>query len=144
MARSRLAAVPDDDLFEMRLRRSADDLWPMLEAIYAGNPAWQDFRSDLLSALRRGWRDRPAALKRRDLQRDLEPDWFLRPDMAGYVFYIDRFAGTLKGVLDRLDYLEDLGVSEVARVLDVPAGTVKSRLHHARNEFKELWQQATK
>ncbi len=42
-----------------------------------------------------------------------------------------------------LYYLEDLGVSEVARVLDVPAGTVKSRLHHARNEFKELWQQAT-
>jgi len=73
MARSLPAAVPDDDLFEMRLQRSADDLWPMLEALFAGHPAWQDFRHDLLSALRRGWRDRPAELKRRDLQRDLEP-----------------------------------------------------------------------
>jgi mono/diheme cytochrome c family protein/3-methyladenine DNA glycosylase AlkC len=33
--------------------------------------------------------------------------------MAGYVFYIDRFAGTLKGVLDKLDYLEDLGITYV-------------------------------
>jgi amylosucrase len=33
--------------------------------------------------------------------------------MAGYVFYIDRFAGTLRGVLDRLDYLVDLGITYV-------------------------------
>ena len=40
-----------------------------------------------------------------------------------------------------LYYLEGLGLAEVAGVLDVPAGTVKSRLYHARNEFKEIWQQ---
>ena len=33
--------------------------------------------------------------------------------MAGYVFYIDRFAGTLMGVLDKLDYLADLGITYV-------------------------------
>lgn len=33
--------------------------------------------------------------------------------MAGYVFYIDRFAGTLSGILDKLDYLEDLGITYV-------------------------------
>lgn len=43
-----------------------------------------------------------------------------------------------------LYYLEDLGLSEVARVLDVPAGTVKSRLFRARNEFKEIWKQSTR
>lgn len=41
-----------------------------------------------------------------------------------------------------LYYLEGLGLSEVAGVLKVPAGTVKSRLFHARNEFKEIWQQS--
>jgi hypothetical protein len=44
----------------------------------------------------------PDDLKWLDLRRDLEPDWFQRPDMAGYVFYIDRFAGDLKGVLEAL------------------------------------------
>jgi amylosucrase len=109
----RNASLSDDDVFDLRLARSAPDLWPMLEAIYGAHPGWESFQVDLLAALRQGWQDRPVALKRLDLQRDLEPDWFQRPDMAGYVFYIDRFAGTLDGVLEHLDYLEDLGVTYV-------------------------------
>ena len=35
-----------------------------------------------------------------------------------------------------LFYGEDLGIEEIAAVLDVPAGTVKSRLHHARQFLK--------
>jgi RNA polymerase sigma-70 factor (ECF subfamily) len=36
-----------------------------------------------------------------------------------------------------LHYLEGLKVERVAEVLGVPAGTVKSRLHHARAALKE-------
>ncbi len=104
---------PDDLIFQLRLARSAPDLWPMLDALYGSHPAYAQFRQDLLSALAEAWKDRPADLKQLDLARDLEPDWFQRADMAGYVFYIDRFAGNLKGVLDKLDYLADLGVSYV-------------------------------
>lgn len=103
----------EDDLFDLRLERSAPDLWPMLQALYGHLPDYPVFQTRLLKALKKGWKDRPTALKRLDLKRDLEPDWFQRPDMAGYVFYIDRFAGTLRGVLNKLDYLEDLGVSYV-------------------------------
>lgn len=39
-----------------------------------------------------------------------------------------------------LRYLAELPVAEIARVLAVPAGTVKSRLHHARQAFKQQWQ----
>jgi RNA polymerase sigma-70 factor (ECF subfamily) len=35
-----------------------------------------------------------------------------------------------------LFYGEDLGVDDIASVLGVPAGTVKSRLHHARELLK--------
>jgi RNA polymerase sigma-70 factor (ECF subfamily) len=35
-----------------------------------------------------------------------------------------------------LHYLDGMSVTEIGRVLDVPAGTVKSRLHHARNHLK--------
>ena len=102
-----------DDLFDLRLARSAPDLWPMLDTLYGQQSIYPDFRDQLLATLRRGWKARPAALKRLDLARDLEPDWFQRPDRAGYVFYIDRFAGTLRGVLDKLDYLQDLGITYV-------------------------------
>ncbi|RYI08777.1 MAG: alpha-amylase, partial [Acetobacteraceae bacterium] len=89
-----------DDLFDLRLARSAPDLFPMLDAIYGGRPDEAAFREKLVKVLRKGWADRPDDLKRLDLQRDLEPDWFQRPGMAGYVFYIDRFNGSLKGVLE--------------------------------------------
>lgn len=42
-----------------------------------------------------------------------------------------------------LCYLEGLPIAEIARVLGIPEGTVKSRLHAARNELKALWRQAS-
>lgn len=101
------------DIFDLRLERSAADLWPMLDQLYSGDPRYSRMRKDLLAAMRNAWARRPADLKTQDLQRDLEPDWFQRPDMVGYVFYIDRFAGDLKGVHDKIDYLESLGVTYV-------------------------------
>lgn len=41
-----------------------------------------------------------------------------------------------------LHYLEEFGLAEIAAVLGVPTGTVKSRLHTARTEFKKLWRAA--
>ena len=80
---AKTASISDDDLFKMRLDRSAGDLWPMLEALYGRHEDFDGFRELLLTVLRKGWLARPADLKRLDLKRDLEPDWFQRPDMAG-------------------------------------------------------------
>ena len=103
----------DDEIFALRLARSDADLWPMLEGLYGQRPDYAAFRAALNEALRASWAMRPAELRHLDLKRDLEPDWFLRSDMAGYVFYIDRFAGTLRDVLGKLDYLADLGITYV-------------------------------
>ncbi|MCZ6446257.1 MAG: sigma factor-like helix-turn-helix DNA-binding protein, partial [Planctomycetota bacterium] len=35
-------------------------------------------------------------------------------------------------------YLDGMGIAEIAVALDIPAGTVKSRLYHARQQLKEL------
>ena len=45
-------------------------------------------------------------------------------------FYDDKFA-------ELLHYLEGLGVREIAARLDLPEGTVKIRLHRARNLLRE-------
>lgn len=37
-----------------------------------------------------------------------------------------------------LHYLDGMGIAEMSRVLSVPAGTVKSRLFHARNQLRRL------
>lgn len=44
------------------------------------------------------------------------------------------------GVILVLHYLEELSVGEIADSLDIPPGTVKSRLHAARARFKCVWE----
>jgi len=45
-----------------------------------------------------------------------------------------------KKVILYLYYFEQLNISEISVALKVPKGTVKSRLHIARNELKKLYQ----
>jgi RNA polymerase sigma-70 factor (ECF subfamily) len=43
-------------------------------------------------------------------------------------------------VVLNLYYLEGFGLAEMAEILGIPAGTVKSRLHTARSEFRKHWE----
>ena len=40
--------------------------------------------------------------------------------------------------------MEQLSYDEVAAVMQVPVGTVRSRLHTARERFRNLWLEANK
>ena len=110
-----LAALPgrDRDLFELRLERWFQHLDDGLGAVYGRRPDYDDVLLRLVRTLAEQHAARPEALKRLDVERDLTPDWFQRERMVGYVFYVERFAGDLSGVLDHLDYLEELGVTYV-------------------------------
>ena len=54
---------------------------------------------------------RPDPLRLLDRRREIDPAWFQRSRVVGYVCYADRFAGTLDGVRQHLDYLGELGVT---------------------------------
>ncbi|HNS22869.1 MAG TPA: sigma-70 family RNA polymerase sigma factor [Sedimentisphaerales bacterium] len=56
-------------------------------------------------------------------------------DLNGAVHRLSHAARTVL----TLYYLEGFALSDIAAVLRVPQGTVKSRLHAARNELKVLW-----
>jgi len=38
-----------------------------------------------------------------------------------------------------LHFLEEMSVEEITEVLDVPPGTVKSRLYYAKRALKKVW-----
>jgi amylosucrase len=54
---------------------------------------------------------RPAPLAERDRSRP--PDWFRGAEQIGAMGYVDRFAGSIVGLYDRLPHLERLGVTYV-------------------------------
>ncbi|PNY80479.1 alpha-amylase family protein [Deinococcus koreensis] len=99
----------DADTFFLRLDRYGPDLQGSLRAVY-GEQRTARLLDDLLPVLLHAFHTRPADLKKLDEARLLRPDWLQEPEMIGYVAYADRFAGTLKGVGEHLDYLTGLGV----------------------------------
>ncbi len=107
---SAMEILADRKLFDLRWARSERDLLSSFRVLYGEHPA---IEARLKALLLRHWQERSSALKDLDLARDITPDWFLSENMVGYVFYVDRFAGNLLGVLDHLDYLESLGVTYV-------------------------------
>jgi amylosucrase len=92
-----------------RLARSWPDLLDGLAQAY-GDRAPEVAARAAATALR-GAVERPAALRLLDLRRLVEPDWHQAPGMLGYAAYADRFAGTLRGVAERVGYLAELGVT---------------------------------
>jgi len=56
---------------------------------------------------------------------------------------LHRLSHAARAVLT-LHYLEGCGLADIARILRVPTGTVKSRLYAARNELRALWPQTSK
>ena len=83
------------EILSLRFARSLEDLFRPLADLYGSHPDYRRFCRQLIAALVAAQEERPADLQTLDLRRDLEPDWFLREKMVGYVFYIDRFNGTL-------------------------------------------------
>ncbi len=104
------ATVTDAELFDLRWDRAETDLMAPLIRLYGERMAPERMRARLRALLSEKWAARAPDLRRLDLARDLDPGWFQSQEMAGYVFYVDRFAGSMAGVADRIPYLQRLGI----------------------------------
>ena len=79
-------------------------------SLYADAPHADAALQRLLAGMAAGANARPDALRALDDRRERDPGWFLAQDMLGYTTYVDRFAGTLRGVAERVPYLQSLGI----------------------------------
>ena len=97
----------DEARFQARLARHHDELrWLYMELYDNGS-----MFAELVDRLHAFAEARSAALRKRDLAREAEPDWYKRRGLLGMMLYIDNFAGDLNGVRRRLPYLEETGVN---------------------------------
>src|SRR4051812_7062078 len=101
-------AVPDP-AFAVRFERWFGDVLGPLHAVYGNDERFADAFRALLRAVADDAAARPTELRVLDHEREITPDWLHREQAIGYVAYVDRFAGTLAGVRERLPYLRELG-----------------------------------
>jgi len=106
-----LAWIDGDAGFHTRLERFFTELRDPLTAVYGADPRFPAQWDALLDAIARAAAARTPAQRALDHEREITPDWLHREQAVGYVTYVDRFAGTLRGVREQLPYLRELGVS---------------------------------
>jgi amylosucrase len=105
------ARLVGDATFLTRLERFFTELRDPLVALYGEHPRFREEFGALLDAMAATAQDRDPELRRLDHEREITQDWLQREQAVGYVCYVDRFAGTLAGVRERLPYLRELGVN---------------------------------
>lgn len=106
-------SIRDQQLFRVRLERYFQNLYDGLSPVYGQRKDFGKFMEKLVLRMVRCHVERSETLKELDLERDITTDWFQRESMLGYVLYVERFADTIAGIHDKLDYLQELGVSYV-------------------------------
>jgi amylosucrase len=110
--------------FEARLRGEWERLFGLLVDLYGQRYDFFYHLEQLLIAAARSWLERPEWLKQRDAEREADPLWFQSQQMIGGVLYVDRFAGTLAGVCERIGYFKELGLTylHLMPLFESPAG----------------------
>lgn len=97
--------------FEARIPAARRALITCLEHLYGKSDQTSSLVDELIAIAHEAYRQRPDSLKTLDAKRLADPQWFKSSRMVGYTSYVDRFAGTLNGVAERVSHLDDLGVT---------------------------------
>jgi RNA polymerase sigma-70 factor (ECF subfamily) len=153
----------DRQAFETIVRRWQRRLWTHAYRLAASSDAAWDITQEAWIAIVKGlrnlrdpamfrlWAYRIVSNKSMDYLKSRPRNHAASPARAESERPPQECTTILRQLLDRLEpnkklilvlyYIEGLSLAELALVLGVPEGTVKSRLHASRNAFRLLWQQ---
>jgi amylosucrase len=107
-------------------------------SLYGDRPDFKKQMLHLVETMARQYIRRPAHLKKTDLAREKDHNWFLSQQWVGMALYCDGFADDLKSVQSRLNYLQDLGINlvHIMPICDCPEG--KSDGGYAVRDFRNV------
>ena len=103
------------DLSEFLVRFGAQfgDVFAKFDRLYGYREDFSNRFSELILALAEMHLARDPELRDLDRQREEDKDWIMSPNWVATMLYVDRFSKNLKGFMQKIDYLEELGVNYV-------------------------------
>jgi len=104
--------IQDPEL-KNRLKTCFLDFWEPYSNLYGRDEQKAEQLKKLVDTVVLSFRERPECLKELDAKRAKEPDWFQKPHLVGMMLYVDLFAGDLKKMIDKIPYLQELGINYV-------------------------------
>ncbi|WP_299879549.1 amylosucrase [uncultured Cocleimonas sp.] len=99
--------------FLTRLGANFYSVYQLFISFYGHRPDFEKQLKQLVSVMAQNHYERSKSLRKSDLKREQDPDWFLSQQWVGMALYTDGFAEDLKGLNKRVDYFEELGVNLV-------------------------------
>jgi amylosucrase len=113
--RPRIAAVlpetPENAPFYARLDALFETVFFHLHTLYHQHYDFFYHLEAAVMAAAQNFAARPASLRALDQARSQDPNWFQSEKMLGAVCYVDRYAGTLNGLRERIPYFQQLGIT---------------------------------
>jgi len=108
--------------FYTRLGANFYAIYSLFKLLYGERPDFKEQMVRLVETLALRYMERPPALRRSDIKREINYNWFLNQKWVGMALYCDRFADDLQGLRERLPYMQELGVNmvHVMPILDCP------------------------
>ncbi len=125
-------------LFYTRLGANFYAIYSLFNTLYGDRPDFKEQMRNLVETLMRQYATRPSHLKKTDLEREKDHNWFLSQKWVGMALYCDGYADNLQGMLPRLSYLQELGVNlvHIMPICDCPEG--KSDGGYAVRDYREI------
>ena len=121
--------------FQARFETHEEELrWLFMELYHNDEQAYDYF----VGMLKRAYDERSEDLREIDRRRLADPDWYKGNNLVGMLMYVDCFAGTLEGVREKLDYIEESGVNylHLMPLLESPVG--RSDGGYAVSDFRKV------
>ncbi len=124
-----------DEVFRKRFDPYYDEMKWLYGELYHGDEQAFDY---FCSMLYKCYKDRKPLLKEWDDARLAVPNWYKGNDMLGMMIYTNCFAGTLKGIEKKLDYIQECGINYVhlMPLLQSPEG--KSDGGYAVSDYRKV------
>ncbi|NCP54658.1 MAG: alpha-amylase, partial [Comamonadaceae bacterium CG_4_10_14_3_um_filter_60_75] len=108
--------------FYTRLGANFYAIHSLFHLLYGERPDFKAHMVNLVETLAVRYMERSPQLRKSDLARERDYNWFLSQKWVGMALYCDRFSDDLKGLRTKLPYLQDLGINllHIMPILDCP------------------------
>ena len=123
-----------EQVYKERFERHLDELrWLYMELYDNGS-----MFAELCDNIKRFYMERSEQLKQSDAKREKDKDWYRQNDMLGMMFYIDNFAGNMKGVKSKLEYIEKCNVNYIHLMPFLETTEGRSDGGYAVSDFRKV------
>ncbi|MBT8133352.1 MAG: alpha-amylase family protein, partial [Gammaproteobacteria bacterium] len=124
--------------FYTRLGANFYSIYSLFHLLYGERDDFKEQAQQLVETMARQYILRSDELKKIDIERENDHNWFLSQKWTGMALYADGFAGDLKNLVSKTSYFQNLGVNmvHVMPIMECPNG--HSDGGYAVSDFRKI------